>query len=221
MMNSGRAALLTVALIAVLSASCGSEESADTPAAQPVDEIAQLPPDHPPLDASEETGGVVPPPAGSGSGATGLIWSAPDSWIEETPSSSMRKAQYRIPGASGDAELVVFYFGPGQGGDAESNAARWVNEFTQSDGQPSSEAAKIEGMQIAEVAVTRVEVTGAYSGGGSMARGGEPKPGYMLLGAIAQGPDANWFFKLTGPEETVAGERAAFASLVESLQAGG
>ena len=30
----------------------------------------------------------------------------------------MRRAQYRISGSGGDAECVVFYFGPGQGGDA-------------------------------------------------------------------------------------------------------
>ena len=46
------------------------------------------------------------------------------------------------------------------------------------------------------------------------------KPGYMLLGGIAQGPDAPWFFKLTGPEETLRGERAAFVAMLESLDVG-
>ena len=31
----------------------------------------------------------------------------------------------------------------------------------------------------------------------------EAQPGYMLLGGIAEGPDAPWFFKFTGPEATI------------------
>jgi hypothetical protein len=40
---------------------------------------------------------------------------------------------------------------------------------------------------------------------------------YMLLGAIAEGPDAPWFFKFTGPEETVRSQRDGFVSMLESI----
>ena len=46
-------------------------------------------------------------------------------------------------------------------------------------------------------------------------------PDYMLLGAIAQGPDANWFFKFTGPEATLTEQREAFRQMVQSLKPGG
>ncbi len=42
--------------------------------------------------------------------------------------------------------------------------------------------------------------------------------GAGLLGAIAQGPDANWFFKLTGPEATLQEQRKAFEALYRSLR---
>jgi hypothetical protein len=42
----------------------------------------------------------------------------------------------------------------------------------------------------------------------------------MLLGAVAEGPDSNWFFKLTGPEATVRAERAAFEGMLRTLKAG-
>jgi hypothetical protein len=45
-------------------------------------------------------------------------------------------------------------------------------------------------------------------------------PGYMLLGAIAPGPDANWFFKLTGPESSVRSQREAFEIVVRSIRTG-
>jgi hypothetical protein len=41
-----------------------------------------------------------------------------------------------------------------------------------------------------------------------------------LLGAVAPGPDANWFFKLTGPDKTVTAQRDAFIGMVKSLKPG-
>jgi hypothetical protein len=164
---------------------------------------------------------VAPPPPGSGVGATGLTWSAPADWVVEAPDTRMRKAQYRVPGEAGDAECVVFYFGPGQGGDPSANAQRWARQFTLADGSPGTAGMKVDSRKVGGIDVLTVEVAGTYEGGFGMGSQQEaPKPGQMLLGAIAQGPDANWFFKLTGPEATVAGERAAFDELVGSLKRG-
>ena len=46
-----------------------------------------------------------------------ISYSVPADWKSEKPKSSMRKAQYRIPGFEGaeDAEMAVFVF-PGTGG---------------------------------------------------------------------------------------------------------
>jgi hypothetical protein len=134
----------------------------------------------------------------------------------------MRKAQYRVPGEAGDAECIVFYFGPGQGGDAMANAERWAGQFTLADGRPGSAGVEVLHRTVGEIDVLTVEVAGTYEGGfGMQQRKPAPIPGQMLLGAIAQGPDANWFFKLTGPEATVESQRAAFDSLVESFRRGG
>jgi hypothetical protein len=40
----------------------------------------------------------------------------------------------------------------------------------------------------------------------------------MLKAAIVQGPDANWFFKFTGPAETVQANTEQFQALVDSIQ---
>jgi hypothetical protein len=134
----------------------------------------------------------------------------------------MRRAQYRVPGPGGDAELVVFYFGPGQGGTAEDNAVRWAEQFSQPDGSSPVEAMKVHRLEGSAVPVTMVEVTGTYEGGMTMtAEPAVPRPGHMLLGGIAEGPDAPWFFKLTGPEATVRGERQAFEQMLRSLEVGG
>ena len=63
-----------------------------------------------------------------------------------------------------------------------------------------------------------VEVTGTYDGGMS---GPMDVPGYMLLGGIVEGPDAPWFFKFIGPEETVRDQRGAFLEMMESIRTDG
>ncbi|RMF73408.1 MAG: hypothetical protein D6738_08825 [Acidobacteria bacterium] len=224
------ARIATIAGIALTLAVAGAcrqnarvvESTAETaPAAQPAADQGQLPEGHPPVGG--EGGAMVPPaPPGTGAGETGLVWDVPESWVVETPSSAMRRAQYRVPGPGGDGQCVVFYFGPGQGGDAKSNAERWARQFAQPDGRDSVEVMKTRTFSVGDVQVTEVEVTGTYGGGmmmGSPSAG--PKENWMLLGAIAAGPDANWFFKFTGPKTTVEANREAFGKLLRSLRKGG
>jgi hypothetical protein len=42
----------------------------------------------------------------------------------------------------------------------------------------------------------------------------------MLLGAIAEGPDARWYFRATGPRATLAAQRAAFEAMIQSIRRG-
>ncbi len=223
---------LLLSLLVVMGIACGNqqEQSGETDqSAGPSGEQAsatELPSGHPPVapvapvaqPPSPMT--VAPIPADTGIGKTALKWTPPSSWISETPSSSMRRAQYRASGSEGDAECVVFYFGPGQGGDAKANVVRWAEQFTQPDGRPSQEVLETREIEVNGVRVLMSEVTGIYSGGMAMAGQRKTLPGYMLLGAVAAGPDANWFFKFTGPQATVEAERAAFEAMIGSLQAG-
>ena len=132
----------------------------------------------------------------------------------------MRRTQWRIPGPGGPAECVVFYFGPGQGGDAKANAARWASQFHRADGSPAGDAVKTREIRVGDLPVVLVEVTGTYVGGMGSGPSGPERPNYMLLGAIAQGPDANWFFRATGPRATLEAQRGAFDALVRSIKRG-
>jgi len=44
-----------------------------------------------------------------------------------------------------------------------------------------------------------------------------PGPNYMLLGAVAEGPDANWFFRAIGPRDTLERQREAFAGRIDGV----
>jgi hypothetical protein len=179
-----------------------------------------LPADHPPLDAAAGTLELAPVAAEAGQGAAALAWTAPAGWVSEPPANTMRRAQYRVPGPGGEGECVVFYFGPGQGGDPQSNAERWASQFLGTDGQPAT--AQTASRTVNGIDVLFVEAAGTYQSGSMVGMGqGVPKPDWALLGAIARGPDANWFFKLTAPRATLEANRAAFEAMVGSLERGG
>lgn len=148
-----------------------------------------------------------------------LVWDVPDSWTQVQPSSNMRYAQYSVSGSGGDGECVVFYFGPGQGGDPVANAQRWAGQFSQPDGSSSMDKMAMQDIEGSSLRLRLVEVTGTYEGG--MGMGTAPaavQPGWMLLGGIADGPDAPWFFKFTGPQATLEENREAFIGLMRSIR---
>jgi hypothetical protein len=69
------------------------------------------------------------------------------------------------------------------------------------------------------VPITVVDATGTYTGmGGPMMGGAKPVLGYRLIGAIAEGPGGNVFFKLTGPAKTIAAQEKQFEQLLASIQ---
>jgi len=217
-MQATRSIVTAILAIAALGlAGCSSDEPA------PAGPAAAAPAETPRTGAQTLDIPRTTPPAPAPSGQPGqaprrMYWTAPEHWVEEPPANSMRVAQYRVPGAAGDAECVVFYFGPGQGGDPVANANRWAGQFTQPDGGSTLDMMTVVELETARVPAHLVEIRGTYEGGMSSPTA---TPGAMLLGGIAQGSDAPWFFKFVGPEETVRAERAAFVALMESANTDG
>lgn len=218
MIEVKRIPIACIAVVVVLAASCGGGEPSDSdttaPAAAPGDDPVgartldipgqEMPEGHPPIE--------------SGSQGGRLAWQVPQDWIEQMPSNTMRVAQYKVPGPAGDGECVVYYFGPGQGGGAMANAQRWAGQFSQPDGSSSVDAMLMKRLESTRRPVDVVEVTGTYDGGMTGTdQPAAPMANYMLLGAIAEGSDAPWFFKFTGPEETVRSQRNGFVSMLESI----
>jgi hypothetical protein len=151
--------------------------------------------------------------------AAGLSWTAPSGWTvgEERP---MRIVTYKIPAVKGDTEggeLAVFYFGQGAGGGVDANIKRWVAQFQRADGTSAEKDAKTQQEKLSGFPVTTVDVKGTYNGGAMMGPP-TPKPGFRLLGAIVEGPEGAIFFKLTGPEKTVAGAEKPFRKLLEGMK---
>ena len=160
-----------------------------------------------------------PPPSSKTVSIRLLDWTAqiPTTWVSQQPASSMRLAQFRVPGKanSDDAELVVFYFGQGQGGSAEANIARWESQFSSATGKPikaTTQHSKVNGMPV-----TTAELTGSYARTLGMAPPGVPLADQTLLAAILETPKGNLFFQLHGPKAIVAANRDAFLSMVREI----
>ena len=142
---------------------------------------------------------------------------APKGWVAQQPSSSMRVAQYGLPGPAGEATLGIFFFGPGQGGSVEANIERWYGQFEQEDGQPAQ--GRRWTRQVGDIEIAGVDISGTFSGGMGMGSA-EPQAGYRMLGAIAVHRSGTVFFKMTGPAQTVEQWAASFDEFIGSLQAG-
>ena len=153
--------------------------------------------------------------------AGGLQYAPPASW--QAQPKPMRVGNFVVPAASGDSEsgeCAIYYFGPGQGGGVDANVKRWLGQFVGADGKPlTSSAVKRTERTVNGIQVTTLDVTGTYLFKAfPMARQATQKPGYRMLAAIAQGPDAPIFFKLTAPGKTATAAQAAFDKMIDSLR---
>lgn len=147
--------------------------------------------------------------------AASLAYDAPKDWTRATASSPMRLVEWRVGVHS---EVVIFYFGPGQGGSAEANVERWIGQFEQPDGAPTRDRAKTSVTRIGDLKLTRVDVTGTYVAPvrpGAAERRNEPDT--RMIAAVVEGPGGPWFIRFLGPREDVTKEETAFDGFLATL----
>ena len=150
-----------------------------------------------------------------------LKFRVPPGWVEEERTSSMRLAQYKLPKAEGDTEdasLVLYYFGPEQGGSTAANIERWLGQMKQEDGS-TDKSGKLVTTETAGLKMTTVDVSGTYvaetaPGSGTF----NNKPDYRLRAAVVETPNGSYFVKLIGPEKTVTQWNDSFLSYIKSFE---
>jgi len=187
--------LLTAAVLLGACSEAPPAPAAAPPAAAPPAAAAPMP-----AAATAATSLTVP----------GGVFTLPASWTPQQPTSQMRLAQAAIPGPAGAGELAVFYFGPGGGGGLEANLQRWINQV-----EPDQEPTR-DSFTLGTWKVTWVEVVGTLKPSNMGTGPDKPLPGSRLLGAVVEGEGGPWFFKATGPAETLAAQRDAFLDMLKS-----
>lgn len=235
---------ITILTAGLLSSGCertappaNSPETADqnAPATQPTDsemsalkefvadsaapQSPALPPGHPPIGGTNAVSDARNPDAA----VPQLAYNAPDTWQQEPVASPMRKGQYRLPAPEegvADAELTVFYFGPGGGGTVQANIDRWHGQFKTEAGEPvpSSDVNQQE-ISVNGLTITFLELSGQFQPGAMRMADTPPPPkdDYYLLAAIVETPTGPWYFKAVGPTTTLQHHRAEFLGFLQSM----
>jgi hypothetical protein len=139
----------------------------------------------------------------------------PTGWTARAASSSMRLAEFTAGGAG--AEVVVYFFGPGQGGPVDANLARWKSQFTNPDGGAVYE--KVTSDKAGSFPLTLAEYRGTYARGiGNGSSADAARPNHVLFAAVAETPKGTLFFQLFGPAAAVEAQRAAYVAFVRGLK---
>jgi hypothetical protein len=141
-----------------------------------------------------------------------LSLKVPGEWRSIVPKSSMRKAQWALPGAAGasDADLTVFHFGP-SAGTLQANLDRWKGQFEQA---PPNNATTSSIERKGASPITVLEVSGKYvaeKSPGSGERYGEKD--WRMLAAVVETADGSFYFKLVGPAATVQKWKDSFLKM--------
>lgn len=168
-------------------------------------------PDAAPVESAPE------PAAAAGAKSAPRFVSQPG-WVEQPPSTGMRKVQYVLPGAAGEAGLIVYYFGP-SAGSLEANLERWAGQFEQPDGAPSAERMRLSERAVGDLALTVVDLAGTYVAETSPGSGEFlDHPGWRMLVAVIEAPEGPYYAKLTGPAATLAAWEATFDDFLGGLR---
>jgi hypothetical protein len=153
--------------------------------------------------------------------AGSLKFTAPSGWLTRTASSTMRVAEFVLPGrdaAAGSAELVIYYFAGG-GGSVDANIQRWLGQMQQPDGRATSDIAARDAKTINGLKVSLLDVSGTYVA--EVRPGATEKhnsPGFRMRTAVVETPRGPYYLKLVGPAAIVETWNASFNEFLASLK---
>lgn len=141
----------------------------------------------------------------------------PTGWTSRTPSSSMRLAEFVLPAtAEGTGEVVIFFFGPAQGGNVDANLTRWKGQFSNPDGSPVVQTVTRD--SSGAFPLTFAEYTGSYRRGIGAGSADSIRTGQRLIAGIAETPHGTLFIQMFGQAARIAAERETFMRFVKGLK---
>jgi len=219
----------TIAIVALALSSAACERKGPTPnESAPTEATTQAA--EPSKPSADPHSGLTPeqqaaidriprpePDAGGKIDLGAMTVQVPKKWEFVKPKALMRRAQFSVPGPSGDAEAIVFFMGKAGAGSEQRNIDRWISQFTDDSGDRVVDVTPKE-KKISGFDVTQLEVAGNYGGGMTpTGQPGQAKPDQRLIAAIVDTPKGPYYIKLLGPDATVAANRDAFNAMLASM----
>jgi hypothetical protein len=163
----------------------------------------------------------APPADGTPVALLNYVTTAPEHWQSRQPSSTMRLVEYTVPVgdvAAEAVEVIVYFFGPGQGGSVEANAERWKAQFFDQAGNHPEPA--VDRLSDTAFPTSVVELRGSYARGIGMGGDtpGEAKPGQALIAVVVETPTGNLYAQMYGPEAGVLDQKDAFLAFIRGIR---
>lgn len=206
--------ILILILSLTLLASCGKKEvevQADPHAGMDVDPHLGVMPDHSMMLDQLAAGDPDFDPDDPTLKLSNLTFTAPDAWIREAPSSSMRVVQYALK-ADNSLKITGFFFG--QQDLVAENIDRWKKEFNKLE---NSTETKLKDGKIDFVILEGVYNLKPFP----MATEFVPTSDYMVLAAIVPSSDGPYYFKVFGPKAVLSKEIDNFKKFLTSAKEDG
>ena len=180
------------------------------------------------LNPTPDRAGVNEPVPGDAKGEEvtldGLKSKLPSAWKMEKPGNKFRAYQFLVPKADGDkkdAELVIFYFGEGSGGNVEDNLKRWKSQFQAPEGKTIDDVSSVKKMKVGNVELTYLDIHGTYlykfppfDPNAKV----QKKADFRRLGVIFESKNGPYFITLTGPARTMAQQKKGFDEWVKGFK---
>lgn len=143
---------------------------------------------------------------------------APEAWASVDRGSPILEHELAVPPPDGADSAPARLTMMSAGGSVDANLARWLGQFQETDGGADRSDATIDKTEVAGMTATLLDLSGTYLEGRPFGPK-TPRAGYRMVAAIVEhSPNRSYFFKLIGPEETVAPAAEPFRTLVESIR---
>ena len=173
------------------------------------------------ISAVEQMQSDKPAPVAAGRKSLGGINVAvPTGWESAKPSSSMRIAEFHMAGARPQDKAATLAVFAGKMGSVEANVNRWFGQFSPAeDGQQGQRGRRWE-KRVDGMDVVLVDISGTFAPnmGMNQQTTTPPAENYRMLGAIVDFGPTFFYFKLTGPQDTVALWAASFDGFINGIK---
>lgn len=209
--------LLIPALLCTLSA-CSRDEApepapvADLPAGPLSDPLGRSPSFVGEASSTDATIGTPAPGGGTLLVSEGVAMTVPEGWVQETPQSTMRAAQFRLPPADGadPGEMAVFRI---RGGGVEDNFTRWIGQFSSMPTEPQRGRRTAGNLSVDWIKL-RGTLTVPPMAGGT----GEAQPDSVFYGVIIMGAPVPMQIRISGPAATLDQHAQAITDFINSIE---
>ena len=150
------------------------------------------------------------PTVSTSSAPSQLQYKVPEGWSEMPNQEPMRLATFAAPDGDRNVDISVVPLGP-QAGSVIDNINRWRGQIGLPPVTEEEVARDLRRIEVAAAPALHVELVGPESADDRRE---------AIVGVILRREDQTWFFKMRGPADSVAKQREAFDSFLQSVRFG-